>query len=265
MVQNKGTIQLSELRIGDPVLVGRGKYEPVYSFGHSDAIRSSEYIKLTTTAPRNSSSTSSSSSSFVTSVELSPPHMIFTTQKGVIPASLIQVGDELMLLDGTISVVTMMELVTRVGAYAPFTPSGQLMVDGVLVSCYIALQESALLTIGPILIPVSHHSIAYAFESVHRMAHRLGLLSTLRETYDSNGMSHWVAQPFKIGLWLMEPDNAVLLACSITPLILVFGTISLLESVLIATTVHPITLVIGWLTFLAVRRTTRMRSKKSMN
>merc|ERR1712137_138979 len=93
-----------------------------------------------------------------------------------IPAGQVAVGDSLIEASGKTAVITTIETVHRVGLYAPFTPTGTLVVDGFQVSSFVTLDESrpAVTVFGAV--PMSWHWLAHTFEFPHRIAcHYLAL------------------------------------------------------------------------------------------
>lgn len=128
---------MEDVQIGDKLSVESGKkYSRVYSFGHRETDSTTDYLQIyvdNLAAPP---------------LEITKEHMIFVDQRGAIPASMVAVGDKVVLADGTAS-VSRISSVTRVGAYAPFTESGTLIVSDVLSSSFISVKEfSSSLTIG---------------------------------------------------------------------------------------------------------------------
>merc|ERR1711915_378129 len=127
--------------MGIQVDVG-GLYEQVYSFGHYQPDAYASYLEITT---------SSSSKP----LQMSKEHMIFVHDRGFIPAGLLSVGDRLkgvgQLGDGQEEPVIVQHITNTkaVGIFAPFTASGKLIVDGVLVSSFVAFEQSSALRIGP--------------------------------------------------------------------------------------------------------------------
>ena len=142
-VKNMGTVTMDNLQLGDLIMTANGRYEPVYSFGHRAESMVAEYLQF---LPSN--------------LEVSADHMVFVvTRDGnsrALPAAFVKVGDQLMHGE----TVTEIMRVHRKGLYAPFTPSGTLVVNGVGVSSYIALQASESLTIGSISTGLSFQFLA---------------------------------------------------------------------------------------------------------
>lgn len=188
IVENKGAIQMKDLRIGDKVEVQDGKFESVYSFGHYDPSFKGHFLRITVSA--------------TSSITISDQHMVFVESKHFVPASLVRVGDQLLDSSGVAMAVLRIEQVKSRGAFAPFTPSGKLVVGGILASSYIALEESAYLTnFGRT--NISFQWLAHMSEFPHRMVCHYFSVCQIEE-YTSEGISHWVHSSLRWSLWLFE-------------------------------------------------------------
>jgi hypothetical protein len=77
-VKHRGQIFMKHLMIGDEVLVASGNYELVYSFGHRHESIEGDFLQL---LPSN--------------LEISNDHMVMLAGRRFVPASLVQIGDEL--------------------------------------------------------------------------------------------------------------------------------------------------------------------------
>jgi hypothetical protein len=198
LTKDRGHVRMNQIQIGDVVHVGHNKYSRVYSFGHHNDMTSTEFLQLRTGDH---------------TIETTSDHMVFVEQWGAIPASIVQVGDNLVLGTGNPATVTKITTVKRQGAYAPFTESGTVVVNGVVASSYISLQNgSAFFRVGGFNV-VSMHTLAHALQAPHRMACGIGLCRT--ETYTVEGVSTWVYGPFLASKWLMEQNDVVILAIGI--------------------------------------------------
>ena len=112
-LQNKGWVGILDVKIGDKVLVSRGNYEEVYTFGHRNVVESAEFLQIhsnDTNAP----------------VEISPDHLILKDSKHWVPAGTVQVGDVLTKGDGSPVVITLVRYVTRKG---PLRSLHQIWID----------------------------------------------------------------------------------------------------------------------------------------
>jgi hypothetical protein len=127
--------------------------------------------------------------------------MLFIKGKGYVPASLVTVGDSLVNDRGLVQEVKSVKSIKAKGLYAPFTPSGKLVVDGVVVSSYMAFDDTASVAILPGL-RLSYQWLAHAFEFPHRVVCHY-LRKCPKERYTKDGISTWVARPFKIAKWIL--------------------------------------------------------------
>lgn len=126
----KGVIAMKDLQVGDEILASGGKYETVYSIPHADSSRPQVFLQIKSDVADN------------VAIELSDDHLIYVYgKKHPFPASEIKVGDYLVDSNGSATKVTMISKVLRKGIYAPLTPSGTMIVDGVQVSSYALIQH----------------------------------------------------------------------------------------------------------------------------
>lgn len=195
-------MELRHVQLGDEIMVEKGVYERIYSFGHYQQNVQHDFLKVVTNT---------------TSLEISSHHMVYSVYKGIIPASTIKVGDELLDSDGSgTTVQAVYSVVRRQGAYAPFTPSGKLIVDGITVSSYVAFQNSAVLTIGTWMeTPFTYHWMAHTFNLPHRFYCQYDLAYCSKEQYTSDGHSTWVALPFQITMWIFRQPTVVVFLCMV--------------------------------------------------
>ena len=163
-VAGKGQVAIRSVRIGDQVQVENGKFEPVYSFGHSDSSSYGTFLQLHLSNGKN--------------VMLSHDHLIFTAANSryPIPASEITIGTELVDAHrlNTVFVKSITPSVKAKGIFAPFTPSGTVVVDGILASSFVAMGASSssppyIVSFGGLL-GLSHQWLAHSFEFPHRVA-----------------------------------------------------------------------------------------------
>ena len=185
---------MSDIKLGDKVLVQGGKYETVYSFGHMARQVKATYLQFLTTD---------------VVLEMSKDHMVFVEGGRSVPASMVKVGDKLLLANGNVDAVKAIRTVQKHGAYAPFTASGTVAVNGVIASSFIAFQESETLKIGDMDTMLSFQFLARTFETPHRMW--CEYVSACREEkYTGEGVSLWVDLPHKLALWFVEQDTVVM-------------------------------------------------------
>jgi len=208
-VHGKGEIQINDLKLGDSVLVRGGAYEKIYSFGHYEAELQAEYLRLTTTTSY---------------LELTKDHMVFIEEGRCVPASSIKIGDKVEMSSGSYDVVNAIERVVRKGAFAPFTPSGTIIVNGVGASSFIALQESETLLVGEFDTGLKFQYLAHSFETPHRLWCSY-ISSCMKEQYTISGVSNWVATPLFIVQWILVQHPFLMMMLSF-PLILILFALS---------------------------------------
>jgi len=125
--KNGEHLRMKDLQIGDEILTSYGIYEPIYSFGHYDMDTPNvAYLQF-----------------FPSKLEISPEHMLFINENKVVAASQVRIGDSFVNDNNDAVVVTDIRTVLRRGRYAPFTPSGTIVINGVMVSNYISLFNTA--------------------------------------------------------------------------------------------------------------------------
>jgi len=151
-VLGKGEIPMEQLEIGDRVLASAdGKtYSRVYSFGHKTDHELVEYLQIYTTPNEGSTSRKNKKQP----LEISAEHLLYVVKKGASQPTLVRagdvvVGDAVLITSSTAAAaaaaanhqakVQSIGKVTRRGAYAPFTFAGNIVVNSVVASNYIAL------------------------------------------------------------------------------------------------------------------------------
>jgi hypothetical protein len=208
-VKKKGLVSMSDLQLGDEVLVESGKYEAVYSFGHRHETTDAAFLRF---LPSN--------------VEMSIDHMVKIGDHYV-PASSVEVGDVFETGTGEFAIIESIETVARRGVYAPFTPSGTIVVNDVKASCYVAFQGSDRLMIGGWITPLTYQRIAHLSQGPHRLWTRL--FGIADEIYTDEGMSTWIEVPHKVALWYLDQNSFVMIVL-IVPAILLLAVISATEA-----------------------------------
>ena len=235
-VENVGAVQLRNVQLGDSIKVGKGRYEPIYSFGHFQTNSRQDYLQLET---RKST------------LELSSDHLVFVKRNDVtrtIPASLVKVGDELVDEAGASLKVQSVNTVSRSGTFAPFTPSGKLVVNGIMASSYVAFQNSENLMIDEYQSPFSYQWLAHTFQFPHRVV-CVYFGKCLSETYTEDGISTWVAAPLRIAKWLLAQGRPSTLLLLVTiPFASLLAVFSAVECVLM----YPLTVAVMGLSVLFI-------------
>jgi len=199
-VMGQGLVRMDSIKIGDSVLVRGGEFAKIYSFGHHEKTKQSDYLQIRADGLRNA-------------LEISEDHMVFVIPDGSavaksVPASSIKVGDMLATENDTSSKVSKIKTVHRKGAYAPFTTSGDIVVSGVVASNYIAMIPEKEMPFG-----VTMQWIAHTFNAPHRFVCSINFSICENETY-TDGLSNWIYLPFHAGLWLAQQNTAIKMAGS---------------------------------------------------
>jgi len=168
-VEGVGTIPMNELKIGDSILVDENKYERVYSFGHRSDNIPTKFLSITTTDGEK--------------LELTQSHLVFVKEKNddstitTIPASELKRGMQLLHKNNKNkedeSKIKSITTVQRKGMYAPFTPSGTIIINNRFkVSTFVAIDDSATVQLFGGIMELSYQTISQFFESPRRLACR---------------------------------------------------------------------------------------------
>jgi len=120
---------MSDLAVGDRVLVGANTYSEVYMFGHRDASAEATFVTIATSNGQ--------------SISLSPNHYIYVNGKLAV-ASSVKVGDVVIVRDDSEVTVTAVSQARDTGLYNPHTMQGDIVVNGVKASTYTAVVAPAL-------------------------------------------------------------------------------------------------------------------------
>jgi len=159
-----------------------------YSFGHFAPKVVTEFLQIHTNATQQRQQP----------LEITKDHLLFAHDKNgktsTVPAGDVKVGDFLVSgnqqgqSSAAAQVVVSIQKVQRSGAYAPFTTSGDIVVNGVAASNYIAFPPA----FQDYLSHHQQHWIQHAAFTPYRL--HCGLYGCETETYDDNtGLSKAVA------------------------------------------------------------------------
>jgi ABC-type phosphate transport system substrate-binding protein len=224
-VQDRGPTMMKDVKIGDYVKVNDNKYSMVYSFGHFDEHVVATYLEISWAGKLNKKP-----------LLISPDHLVFVEGHGAIPASTVKVGNRLMSNGTFDTTVTNIKSVVRVGAFAPFTKEGTLLVNDIRVSSYITLQPNASnLVFGPVNMAwLDMHALAHLSQAPHRVICDIfvGLCET--ETYTTDGISVRVAWLLKLTTWVLEQHHSVV---TMVLLLFLFGVCATAATVEAATAI----------------------------
>lgn len=205
---------MKHLALNDKVLTSTGDFQTVYAFGHYQTEHIAGFIQIYTDGSKKDP------------LEVTPEHLLFLKDhSNPIRADSIKVGDELKGLDKT-KVVSKLAHVQKQGLYAPFTPDGTLVVNGLKVSAYVSLQDSAkeyLELQGGAQLFLSQHQYVHIALSPFRLF-CMGVSSTSVCThYDENGLPHFVAFGIKLNEWVHSFQSKVVQALAYLVILIATG------------------------------------------
>ena len=240
-VHNRGPIRMQDLKLGDEVMVGQGKYEAIYSFGHIAPETIATFLHIQTSRSH---------------LRLTEDHMVFTSSQKVVPASTLQVGDFLLGGTGLKDRIESIEVLQDTGLFAPFTPSGKLVVNDIMASSYVAFVDQSVLNLG--WTSLNQHWLSHAALFPRRLI-CCHFASCCPETYNSEGIPVWV-DPYVRGLsWLLSFNSVVRAS-----LVVVMGVAATIVTALEAWIRLP-AVVIGFCMLLSLSMACRLRIKVKRN
>lgn len=125
---HKAPVSIRDLQVGDQVLTADNRYSPVYAFGHRNLRKEASFVRLETREK---------------TLELTGDHLVFLNgKKNPVRADTIQENDVLRGKHAGLKVFSVKH-VDREGVYAPFTPDGTLVVNGILASSYVSFDPTS--------------------------------------------------------------------------------------------------------------------------
>ncbi|CAB9501065.1 Desert hedgehog protein [Seminavis robusta] len=232
-VQSRGRIQMKDMRVGDLVRTGPGKYdwEPIYGFGHLDTAKSAEYLQIHTDGNR-------------APLEMTGNHLIYrvnpsTLESKLIPAAQLEPANFVeVVLQGDEAVhgvhlvaVSKITRVKRRGLYMPLTPSGRILVNGVFSSCYVSVNVELPPTVAKYSSWfLSESAILHWWLAPHRIAAMMGLSWSLGCAMDENGYLQWLMYGKKLAEYAEDKGFMIQFVLIGLPLLAVLGVINLLEA-----------------------------------
>ena len=221
---------MKDLELGDMVEVNGGKFSEVYSFGHYEHDVEMAFLAIHAAGLKKP-------------LLITADHMVFVENKPI-RASGVAIGDKLSL-QGGVATVTKINHIIAHGAFAPFTKDGTIVVDTVVASSYVSLQDESNLVIGGVKI-VNMHSLAHIFQAPHRLICEIHSGFCSSETY-VNGLSIWITTPLAAAQWLIK-QNPFVMIVALIPAIAVVILAAVMESIIVG---RAIALVIGGLVVIA--------------
>lgn len=146
---NGTRVAMRDLRVGDEVLAGGGAYSKVFLFTHADSEARSQFIRLETRDGKV--------------LLLTASHYVWRNGHFA-QARTVMVGDRLLLSpdsrtrSATYGFVTSVSTVQARGLYNPHTVRGDIVVEGILTSCYTST-----------VVPDAAHSLLSALRALHQI------------------------------------------------------------------------------------------------
>ena len=184
---------MKDLPLGARILTQTGSYEPVYAWGHKNPIKAADFLQLQTKESK---------------LEMTGGHLVFLEGKtNPVRADSIKVGD---ILQGNNGKVEKIRAVHREGVYTPLTPSGTVVVDGIVASSHISLQKNANEFVefqGGYSSFMSFQDGLHLALSPFRMF-TMGVSSSLGNVYNEEGIPMYAAYAMKFAKWA-EQQNIV--------------------------------------------------------
>jgi Hint module len=181
-VRGKGLVAMKDAEVGDMIMTtSDGMFEPLYAFGHRDEGQEATFLKITMDNDN--------------SLEVTGNHLVYLAgNTRPVRAGSIKVGDKVQAANARNAVVKEIDLVVKAGLYAPLVPSGRLVVDGVLASSYIALEEQDNEYFSTLngLIKIPHDAFVHLYLSPFRVV-CLGMTGKPCQVMNSNGMPLYIA------------------------------------------------------------------------
>ncbi|KAI2495484.1 hypothetical protein MHU86_19028 [Fragilaria crotonensis] len=133
--------------------------------------------------------------------------------KGAVPASSLHVGDFLLGGTGLKDRIESIEVLQDTGLFAPFTPSGKLIVNDILASSYVAVVDQEDLNLGWTILNLHWLSHAVLFPRRLICCH---LASCPSETYNSEGIPLWIDPVYRAFSWLLSFNSFVRVSLIVT-------------------------------------------------
>jgi len=246
-VQNKGVVQISEVDVRDPVLTASGTYQQIYALAHKNSNNHNatyterEFLRIHTLQ------------NFGSALEITGEHLIYVMGKDYpVRADSVQVGDTLVsAIYESGARVTKIETIYRAdGLYAPMSPDGTIIVNGIVSSCYVALQQypksagngQYVMFADGESTGISQHTFAHMLLSPVRMA-CIGISSGVCDTFNDDGLAYFVQIGSAITNFACQ-QSALVQRILFLLFVGVFGTLFTLECVL-GPTLSAFAIVIG--------------------
>jgi hypothetical protein len=214
-------VTMKDLKVGDKVRVGTNPdvYESVYAFGHLHQTKTVSFHQIYTEGSARP-------------LELTGDHLVFVSgRSNPIRADSIKINDVLRTDNEKQGArVVKVSWVQKSGLYAPLTPCGRIMVDGILVSTYVSLQQHAMefVEMKSGLFPsiLSYHTYVHVGLSPFRIV-CTKVSSSLCTRYDEDGVPYYAALAMRVNTWVHNQNGLVEVAAFMVLLFLLCVSIVL--------------------------------------
>jgi Hint module len=205
-VLGQGLVEMQHLELGDQVLTGSPneyKYQPVYAFGHLNKEALGTFYAIATKGRKMR-------------LEMTGEHLVFLAGKpNPVRADSLHVGDVLLSIHGP-SVITAIDVVKKKGLFNPLTADGNLVVNEIAVSTYVALQvnhpehfQVVFDKRGDYRINLaSHQNFAHLYLAPFRTL-CMGMSSGLCRALDAEGIPFYISSGMKLVHWVGEQNVLV--------------------------------------------------------
>lgn len=217
-VDGKGSVSMKDLQVGDSVLTRNNQYEPIYAFAHLNPERCADFLQIRMDGGAK--------------LEVSHEHMVFLKSKNVpIRADAIHVGDQLEGEASSSKTVRRIKKVKRDGIYAPLTPSGTIVVNGVVASAYASLQNATIykenFKEGIHIVVLQQHYVHMGLSPFRMLC--MGVSSSICNAKNDDGMPYYVAFAVGLNRWANQQNItiqhlALALAVVVTSICMSFET-----------------------------------------
>ncbi|CAB9529809.1 Protein hedgehog [Seminavis robusta] len=223
-VQDRGDVAMQDLSVGDRILVGNGKYEPVYGFGHRHETTENKFLRIYT--KQNGK----------TPLEMTGDHLVFIEKDGQqrsVRADSLEKGDSLARSGDQEDTVTKISSIKKKGVYMPLTPSGKLVVNGIVASAYVSILEEEAPKITALKTYFGLHSdetIIHWWLSPYRMI-CMGISSSFctDNAHNEEGIMNWLLVGRQLALLGEKQIVMVQVMVFAVPLFTVFSIFNLVE------------------------------------
>lgn len=205
LLDSGNRVAMKDLSVGGRIATRNNKsFSPVYFFSHA-------YLDVNATFMKIAFIRQGEGKSGIGSLLASPSHYVYVVRRlsvpckkaspQLVPARDISVGDMLVSESGVTASVVRTAAVTATGLFNPHTFDGDLIVDGVRVSCYTTTVHppAATAALAPLRISfrIGIHSVANRLAVwLINVSRRLVPFSKQRRDLPGFGL-HWVAQHTK--------------------------------------------------------------------